>query len=71
MKNPNSATKDSKSERVIVHVRMRPFSEDELKKDSTTPIETFDTVNKVIVGNFFLYLYYSQKGRREEKLQLR
>jgi hypothetical protein len=67
MKNPNNPTKDSKSERVIVHVRMRPFSEDELKKDNTTPIETFDTVNKVIVGKNFLNLYYSQKGRREEK----
>jgi len=50
MKNPISASKD-KSERVIVHVRMRPFSEDELRKDNTTPVETFDTTNKFVVGN--------------------
>lgn len=67
MKNPSSATKENKSERVIVHVRMRPFSEDEIKKDNTTPVETFDTVNKTIVGNLFSSLYpISQKGRRQE-----
>jgi hypothetical protein len=50
MKNNMSSSKDNKSERVIVHVRMRPFTEDETKKDNTTPIENFDTVNNIISG---------------------
>jgi hypothetical protein len=41
-------SKENKSERVIVHVRMRPFTDDEIKKDNTTPIETFDSQNKLI-----------------------
>jgi len=53
MKN-NMAQKENKSERVIVHVRMRPFTEDELKKDSSTPIESFDTVNNIITGIIFI-----------------
>ena len=28
---------DSKSERVMVHVRIRPFTEDELAQDKTSP----------------------------------
>lgn len=40
--------KENKSERVMVHVRMRPFSEEELKQDNTTPIENFDTINNTI-----------------------
>jgi hypothetical protein len=39
-----------KQERVLVHVRMRPFTEEETKKDNTTPIESFDTTNNLIVG---------------------
>jgi hypothetical protein len=46
----NKNTKD-KQERVQVHVRMRPFTEDEIKRDNTTPVESFDTTNNVIVGN--------------------
>ena len=45
-----SSSKENKSERVMVHVRMRPFTEDEMKKDSSTPVETFDTNNSVLVG---------------------
>ena len=40
--------KENKSERVMVHVRMRPFSEEELKQDSTSPIESFDAVTNTI-----------------------
>ena len=36
------------SERVMVHLRMRPFSEEELKKDKSTPIENFDTLNNSV-----------------------
>jgi hypothetical protein len=42
----------NKSERVIVHVRMRPFSTDELNRDNTSPIENFDTQNSIITGIF-------------------
>ncbi len=50
--NNNSIGKDNKIERVIVHARMRPFTDEEIKKDNSTPIETFDTVNNVVVGKF-------------------
>lgn len=50
--NNGSIGKENKSERVMVHVRMRPFNEDEMKRDNTTPIETFDLVNNVIVGKY-------------------
>ena len=36
------------SERVMVHLRMRPFSEEELKKDKSSPIETFDSLNNSV-----------------------
>jgi kinesin family protein 5 len=36
------------SERVMVHLRMRPFSEEELKKDKSTPIENFDPLNNSV-----------------------
>jgi hypothetical protein len=45
-------TKD-KSERVVVHVRMRPYTENELHRDKekeNSPIEQFDTLNNVITG---------------------
>lgn len=37
-----------KLERVIVHVRMRPFLEDELIKDKTSPIEEFNEIDNSI-----------------------
>lgn len=40
--------KENKSERVMVHVRMRPFSDEEMKQDSSSPIDSFDTVNNCI-----------------------
>jgi chromosomal replication initiation ATPase DnaA len=43
-----------KSERVIVNVRMRPYTNDELVRDKekeNSPIEQFDTVNNVIKRN--------------------
>lgn len=45
---------NQKSERVIVHMRIRPFTEDELKIDNSTPIESVDTVgNKIVVKKEF------------------
>ncbi len=45
---------DSKSERVMVHVRIRPFTEDELAQDKTSPIENIDTKRNAMTGKYFL-----------------
>ena len=51
MKNKDKNIKDPiKNERVLVYVRIRPFSEDEKQKDNTTPIEQIDTTNNLMVG---------------------
>jgi len=44
-------SKENKCERVLVHMRLRPFSEDELKRDQTQIIETFDTERNIAVSN--------------------
>lgn len=62
-----TSSKDNKSERVNVYVRMRPFTEDEMKKDSSTPVETFDTINNVIVGKHSIYLYKKVKKDYDKK----
>jgi hypothetical protein len=49
--NPNN-------ERVMVHVRMRPFNEDETKNYNSTPIENFDTKNGVIVGRLLCLKFF-------------
>lgn len=41
--------KENKSERVLVHLRMRPISEEEKLRDKINPIETFDTEQNVII----------------------
>lgn len=43
----NSVFKDKevKSERVLVHVRIKPMTEDDSAIDRTTPIEVVDTNN--------------------------
>ena len=51
-------SKDNKSERVIVHLRMRPFNDDELKRDQKQFIETFDTENNIAVGKYYLKILY-------------
>ena len=38
-----------KGERVQVSVRIRPFSEEELEKDNTSPIEVIDTKNNAMI----------------------
>lgn len=40
--------KDNKAERVSVHLRMRPLSEDEKQRDKINPIENFDIDKNVI-----------------------
>ena len=45
-----------KPERVIVHVRMRPFSDEELRKDNTSPIEMFDSINNQIISKSINYV---------------
>ena len=41
--------KSNKSESVVVHVRLRPFSGDESKKKHKSAIQVFDTENRSIV----------------------
>ncbi len=52
MKNKESKNQkeEIKKERVLVYVRVRPFSEEELIKDSTTPIEQIDEKNNIMIG---------------------
>jgi hypothetical protein len=48
-----SNSKENNDGRVRVHVRMRPYTDDELKREGgkeSTPIELFDTTNNVMVG---------------------
>jgi hypothetical protein len=40
-----------KGERVQVFVRIRPFNEEELEKDNTSPIEFIDTKNNAMICN--------------------
>ena len=48
----NKETSVVKGERDQVFVRIRPFNEDELEKDKTTPIEVLDTKNNAMICNF-------------------
>ncbi len=43
---------NQKGERVLVYVRIRPFNEDELKLDSSTPLEFIDTKNNALICNY-------------------
>jgi len=46
----------NKSERVVVHLRLRPFIEEELKQqDKTDIIDTFDTEKRIAVSNIYTY----------------
>lgn len=45
----NNATQN-KCERVIVNVRIRPFTDDEKKKDSSCPIEIIDPKKNILSG---------------------
>ena len=54
--NPNTTPNNKeilapKGERVQVFVRIRPFNEEELEKDQTTPIEVLDTKNNAMICN--------------------
>ena len=42
--------KDDKTERVLVYLRIRPFTEDELKTDNTTPIEKIDKNSNSLIS---------------------
>ena len=41
---------ESNGERVLVYVRIRPFTEEELIRDKTTPIEVLDTKNNSMIS---------------------
>lgn len=42
--------KQNKSERVIVNVRIRPFTDDERKKDPSTPFDQVDTKRNILTS---------------------
>ena len=48
----NKDVANTKGERVLVYVRIRPFNEDELEKDSSTPLEVVDTKNNALICNY-------------------
>ena len=52
--------KTNKSERVKVYVRIRPFTNDELKINNATPIENIDLINNIMTGKTFLYKKYKK-----------
>ena len=42
--------KEEKTERVLVYLRIRPFTEDELNTNNTTPIEFIDQKTNSIIS---------------------
>ena len=69
MKNKESKNQkeEIKNERVLVYVRVRPFSEEELIKDNTTPIEQIDEKNNIMIGK---NKKYSKKGIWEKEIYI-
>ena len=57
--NRNIININQKGERVLVYVRIRPFNQDELKRDRSTPLEFIDTKNNAMIcnsNNIFIYI---------------
>ena len=48
---PNNKEIILQKERVQVFVRIRPFNEEELEKDNSSPIEVLDTKNNAMICN--------------------
>jgi len=48
--NTLKSQKEEKNERVLVYLRIRPFNEDELKTDSTSPIQQFNQEDNSIIS---------------------
>ena len=49
MKDKSQQNEDNKNERVLVYVRIRPFSQDELVNDNSSPIESVDTKRNTMI----------------------
>ena len=49
MKDKSQQNEDNKNERVLVYVRIRPFSQDELINDNSSPIESVDTKRNTMI----------------------
>jgi hypothetical protein len=47
-----------KNEKVKVAIRLRPFTEDEINIDATTPIEIYDTTTKQITSIYYIILNF-------------
>jgi hypothetical protein len=68
MKNKDKNIKDQiKNERVLVYVRIRPFSEDEKLKDNTSPIDQIDTTNNLMIGKKYIYNIYNKIKKNSKK----
>ena len=69
MKNKESKNQkeEIKNERVLVYVRVRPFSEEELIQDSTTPIEQIDEKNNIMIGKKYIYNIYNKIKKNSKK----
>ena len=55
----NLSSEKNKTERVMVNIRIRPFNEDEKKKDSSSPIDNIDLKRNSLQGiikSFFLIM---------------
>ena len=48
----NNKDLNQQEERVLVYVRIRPFNEDEINRDSSSPIEVIDTKNNAMICKF-------------------
>ncbi len=49
-KDKTQLKQEPNSERVLVYVRIRPFNEDELNRDKTSPIEIIDTKTNSMIS---------------------
>ena len=61
--NTLKSQKEEKNERVLVYLRIRPFNEDELKTDSTSPIQQFNQEDNSIIfkkNKFNKYIYINK-----------
>ena len=56
--------KTNKSERVKVYVRIRPFTNDELKINNATPIENIDLINNIMTGKKFFYIKNKKNSKK-------
>lgn len=63
MRQPNNMSSEkTKLERVMVNVRIRPFTEEEKRRDSSTPIENLDLKRNCLQSKYTSNKKYSEEG---------